>query len=127
MSQSGGQKQKKGAYGERIARDFLLQQGYEIIEQNFSKRNGETDIIAFHTKPYFGRTLCFIEVKYRSHYDGSAERSVGYKKIGNMSNSAKRYCIERGIDIDSTPIQFEQISVYGSGSEQKIFHYEIPN
>lgn len=119
-------KRKVGAEGEQIAADFLLHQGYEIIERNFSKRIGETDIIAWHIKHYFGRTLCFIEVKYRSADDGSAERSVGKKKQGNMANSARRYCLEHGIDIEHTPIQFEQVSIYGSGSDQKIFHYEIP-
>lgn len=118
-------KRKIGAYGERIAADFLLHKGYEIVERNFSERRGETDLIAWHEKVYFGRTLCFVEVKYRSNDDGSAERSVGKKKQRNMSNSARRYCLEHGIDIEHTPIQFEQISIYGKAGEQKIFHYEI--
>ncbi len=125
-SQGRGNKRTVGAYGEQIAADFLLQKGYDIVERNFSKRMGETDIIAWHTKSYFGRTLCFIEVKYRSHDDGSAERSVGFKKQKNMANSAHRFCLEHGIAIDHTPIQFEQISIYGEGVDQKIFHYEIP-
>ncbi len=126
MAEGGKGTRNIGNYGERIAADFLLHKGYEIVERNFSKRMGETDIIAWHEKPYFGKTLCFVEVKYRSHDDGSAERSVGKKKQGNMANSAHRYCLERGIDIDHTPIQFEQISIYGSGSDQVIYHYEIP-
>ena len=121
-----GDTRKIGKQGEQVAADFLLEKGYHIVSRNFSKRTGETDIIAWHEKPYFGRTLCFVEVKYRSSDDGSAERSVGKKKQAHMANSAHRYCLQHGIDIDHTPIQFEQISIYGSGNEQKIFHYEIP-
>lgn len=119
-------KQKLGAKGERIAADFLLHQGYEIVGRNFSKRFGEIDIVAWHEKSYFGRTLCFIEVKYRSIDDGSAERSVGKKKQLHMLRGAEAYCIEYGIDSEHTPIQFEQVSIYGEGEEQKIYHYEIP-
>ncbi len=127
MHQGGRENTRKiGTRGERIAAHFLLQKGYEIIERNFSNRTGETDIIAWHEKVYFGRTLCFIEVKYRAVDDGSAERSVGKKKQGNMVNSARKYCLLHGIDVDHTPIQFEQVSIYGSGEDQKMYHYEIP-
>lgn len=125
-SEGGENKRKLGSKGEQIAVDFLLHKGYEIIERNFSKRTGEIDIIAWHNKTYFGRTLCFIEVKYRSSDDGSAERSVGKKKQANMAHSARGYCLEYGIDIECTPMQFEQISIYGEGVEQVIYHYEIP-
>ncbi len=118
-------KRKIGTKGERIAADFLLQAGYEIVGRNFAKRFGEIDIVAWHTKSYFGRTLCFIEVKYRSADDGSAERSVGRKKQLHMLRGAEAYCIEYGVDSEHTPIQFEQVSIYGEGEEQKIFHYEI--
>ncbi|HRH23638.1 MAG TPA: YraN family protein [Candidatus Magasanikbacteria bacterium] len=121
----GGGTRSKGNYGERIAADFLLHKGYDIVGRNFSKRFGEIDIVAWHTKPYFGRTLCFIEVKYRSTLDGSAERSVGKKKQLHMTRGAEAYCLEYGIDSEHTPIQFEQISIYGEGLEQKIYHYEI--
>lgn len=123
--QRGGSTRNKGNYGERIAADFLLFKGYEIVGRNFQKRFGEIDIVAWHEKSYFGRTLCFIEVKYRSSDDGSAERSVGKKKQLHMTRGAEAYCIEYGIDSEHTPIQFEQVSIYGQGEEQKIFHYEI--
>lgn len=114
-----------GTFGEQIAADFLVKKGYEIVGYNFSKRFGEIDIVAWHHKPHFGRTLCFVEVKYRQHHDGSAERSVNRSKQQRMHYSAHAYCIEVGIDSGSTPIQFEQISIYGQGTERVIFHYDI--
>lgn len=123
--QGRGEKQTKGKKGERIAANFLLSKDYEIVGRNFAKRFGEIDIVAWRIKPYFGRTLCFIEVKYRSTDDGSAERSVGKKKQLHMLRGAEAYCIEYGIDSEHTPIQFEQVSIYGEGDGQKIYHYEI--
>ncbi len=120
-----GQKRNIGAHGERIAADFLLNKGYDIIDRNFSTRMGELDLIAWHSKSHFGRTLCFIEVKFRAADDGSAERSVGHHKQIHMFRAAEAYCLEKGIDSEHTPIQFEQISIYGTGADHKIFHYEI--
>jgi len=36
---------KFGDWGERLAEDFLVKRGYEILERNFRKRCGEIDII----------------------------------------------------------------------------------
>ncbi len=105
-------KQELGAWGEEEAASFLLQEGYDIIERNYQVRKGEIDIIAWHDKYHWGKTLCFIEVKTRSYGEGSAERATGEKKVGNIFHSARMYCLEHNIDIDHTPIQFEQVSVY---------------
>ena len=75
MSQT--KKQEIGAWGEDIAVRMLSEKGYEIVDRNFEIREGEIDIIAWHEKPYFGRTLCFIEVKTRGGEQGSAERATG--------------------------------------------------
>lgn len=48
----------KGITGEEKARDFLIQNGYSILDRNFRIREGEIDIIA--EKQNF---LVFVEVK----------------------------------------------------------------
>ncbi len=116
---------KTGEIAEGIAVGFLEQKGYTIVARNFMKRFGEVDIVAWHDKPYFGETLCFIEVKYRKHNDGSAERSVGNMKQERMRKGSIAFCLEHGIDSEHTPIQFEQVSIYGEGVGQQIFHYTI--
>jgi len=120
-------KQKTGDWGEQCAASFLLQKDYKIVARNFSvHKKGEIDIIAWHNKQYFGKTLCFIEVKTRKQNDGSAERSVGVKKIQSLFSAAYEYCMQCGIDIDHTPIQFEQVSVYFVEGKLVINHYDIP-
>jgi len=120
-------KQEKGMWGEEKAASFLKQKGYKIVERNFKiHKVGEVDIIAFTDKHYFGRTLCFVEVKTRGRDDGSAQRSVGKSKLQKMFAAGKIYCFDNNIDIDRTPIQFEQVSVYGSEERPIIRHYELP-
>ncbi len=125
MSQT--KKQEIGAWGEDIAVRMLSEKGYEIVDRNFEIREGEIDIIAWHEKPYFGRTLCFIEVKTRGGEQGSAERATGKEKLGNIKQAAIAYCLQHTINRENTPIQFEQVSIYGSPKGLKdVRHYEIP-
>lgn len=116
-------KQKTGDWGEAIAVSFLLEKNYEIVLRNFRIREGEIDIIAWRDIAPFGKTLCFIEVKTRKTNDGSAERAVGMSKIIKMKKTAQIYCMKHRIDRGNTPIQFEQVSVYG---RDDVRHYEIP-
>lgn len=105
-------KQQLGQWGEQQACLFLTDKGYKIIEQNFSVRTGEIDIIAWHGKYHHGQTLCFVEVKTRQQFDGSAQRATSMHKQARIARAAQTFCLQQGIDTDHTPIQFEQVSVY---------------
>lgn len=118
-------KQVTGAWGEEEAARFLKEKGYSIIERNFRIRMGELDIIAWHDKPHFGKTLCFIEVKTRGYGQGSAERATHHFKLQNLFQAAKAFCLKNHIHLDSTPIQFEQVSVYGDGKKVQSFKHDI--
>ncbi|HWR62551.1 MAG TPA: YraN family protein [Clostridia bacterium] len=50
-----------GAFGESLAADWLAENGYRVLDRNFSCKAGEADIIAMQ-----GDTVVFIEVKTRS-------------------------------------------------------------
>jgi Holliday junction resolvase-like predicted endonuclease len=52
------EKRKIGDIGENIAKRFLVKRGFEIVEQNYSKKWGEIDIICRKEEK-----LHFIEVK----------------------------------------------------------------
>lgn len=51
---------KLGQEGEEIARDYLVRQGYVILERNWRCRMGELDIICSK-----GDMIVFVEVKTR--------------------------------------------------------------
>lgn len=114
------EKQKIGQWGEDQASLFLSRQGYEIVDKNYQVKQGEIDIIAWHNKYHFGKTLCFIEVKTRSYgggfhselVEGSAERATRKQKLPKLFQAARCYCLDNDIDIDHMPIQFEHVSVY---------------
>lgn len=73
-----------GNLGETIACDYLIKQGYHIIQRNFSCKVGELDIIA--TDNDF---LVFIEVKTRtSDRFGLPSESVSYSKQKKIVKTA---------------------------------------
>lgn len=121
-------KREMGTWGEEQAMAFLERHGYEIVERNYQARHGEIDIIGWHDKYHHGRTLCFIEVKTRTYGVGSAERATGGGKLRHLLTAARQYCQFHHIPMDSTPIQFEHISVYANRRTKavKIKKYVIP-
>ncbi len=83
-----------GAEGEKIAAEFLLKQGYRILERNFRTALGEIDIVARD-----GKILVFVEVKARSgtHF-GVPQSAVDARKQAKMSRVALAYLSQKRID-----------------------------
>ncbi|TXB64482.1 YraN family protein [Phaeodactylibacter luteus] len=79
--------QDTGAAGEQIARRFLEEKGYAILEQNWRYRRAEVDLIARH-----GKTLVFVEVKTRSSTAfGEIEDFVTRHKESLLAAAAHAY------------------------------------
>lgn len=76
-----------GFRGERIAKEMLIQKGYEILEENWVFERAEVDLIA-----YLNRIIIFVEVKTRSSIDfGLPEDFVNHAKRKRMGNAADEY------------------------------------
>lgn len=76
-----------GIRGEEIARDFLEQNGYSIIETNYRCPEGEIDIIA-----RTGDTLVFVEVRTKKSREfGTPEESVTRRKMQKLNAVAAHY------------------------------------
>lgn len=74
--------QKTGEIGENIAVKFLMKQGFEVIERNYTKKWGEIDIIAQKDN-----RVHFIEVKSISDKGRSRVNKVvgdDYRAEDNM-------------------------------------------
>lgn len=83
-----------GAEGERIAAEFLLKQGYRILERNFRTALGEIDIVAQD-----GKMLVFVEVKARSgDRFGAPQFAVDTRKQAKMSRVALAYLSQKKND-----------------------------
>jgi putative endonuclease len=79
-----------GNFGERVAASHLESKGYEILERNWSVREGEIDIIA--QRP---GEIIFVEVRSRrSRAMGSPEESITGRKAAHVRAAAAAYIQE---------------------------------
>jgi putative endonuclease len=107
-------KRELGFASEQKAVDFLVKNGYEIIERNFQYRGGEIDII---TKTLDG-TICFTEVKSASSpYWGDPVFNVTLKKQKQVGKTAEVWLAKKGIS--DTACRFDVVTVKG----EKITHF----
>lgn len=109
-----------GKIGEEIARNYLIEKGYAIIEQNAHIGHYELDIVASK-----GNRIIFIEVKTRnSDTDFDPLEALNAKKIKYLCRAANSYV--QAYDIPHQ-VQFDVITVmingFGSAQEIKIEHY----
>lgn len=76
-----------GIRGEKIARDFLEQNGYKIIETNYRCPEGEMDIVA-----QTGDILVFVEVRTKTSWKfGTPEESITLQKMKRLNDVAAHY------------------------------------
>ena len=108
-----------GQIGEHLAKQFLLDHGYQIIDQNFRTKFGEIDIIAKHH-----HTLVFVEVKTKqSTYFGSPEEMFTPGKYQRVKRMATTYL--KGED---TPCRIDMIAILINHNHQltSLHHYQNP-
>lgn len=88
------QKRILGDLGEKIAKEYLEKHGYLIMDQNYSKRWGEIDIIAVSEE----NELVFVEIKTRETGETASvflpEDSVNYQKQQKLIKTAKTFLYE---------------------------------
>lgn len=99
-----------GKYAEQRAVDYLRQQKYRILAQNFRWRYKEIDIIASQNK-----TLVIVEVKARTNlYFGAPETFVSRRKIQNLVEATNAYMNQYQIDWE---VRFDVIALsFSKGS-----------
>ena len=76
-----------GKKGETIAKVYLEEKGYIILDENWTYGKAEVDLIAYQNK-----TIIFVEVKARSGtYFGEPEEFVDSKKQKLLTEAAEEY------------------------------------
>lgn len=86
-------KRQIGSYAEQIAANFLIQNGYRIVEMNFRCKTGEIDIIA-EDEDY----TVFVEVKYRKDIsNGFPREAVNIHKQKTIIKTAKFYIFKNNL------------------------------
>lgn len=82
-----------GHHAEKVAADYLVAEGYEVVAINWKVKRAEIDIIA-RKKRRFGtkHPLVFIEVKHRkTTTQGTGFDYITTKKITQMQFAAELY------------------------------------
>ena len=83
------QNYKKGKEGEEIAREFLIDKGFKLIESNYSNNLGEIDLV-MSDKDW----LVFVEVKLKigDRY-GTPEEMINKNKLSRIKRIAEAFLI----------------------------------
>lgn len=93
-----------GKKGEQIAKHYLEEQGYEILDENWNFGKAEVDLIA-----YYDGQLIFVEVKTRSgNAFGEPEDFVNEAKRRLIDEAANEYI--HIMDFDGE-VRFDIISI----------------
>ena len=111
-------KRKFGIIGEKIAQDYLRNNGYKILEKNFYSKSGEIDIIAQKD-----RNIIFVEVKTRSDLKfGTPAMAVNSRKKKHIKSVAKTFIyINR---LNKYDIRFDVIEILINNGKCNINHIE---
>ena len=84
----------KGNIAEEKGVEYLLQNGFRVVERNFYSRFGEIDIIAIKDG-----VLHFIEVKSALDYE-VAINNITKTKLSRIIKTAQIYMKKNSLDID---------------------------
>lgn len=110
-----------GRLGERLALQFLHNQNYAILKQNFKSRFGEIDIIAQKNS-----IIHFIEVKTRiDTKKGMPYESVTPRKIRHLQKAAQYYLLQSKKHESKLSLDVISIILYADLSVRSLKLYEI--
>lgn len=103
-----------GQWGEDLACEKLITEGYAINQRNFRIGHYELDIIAMK-----GNRIVFVEVKTRSNPDSDPIEAIDSKKIMRMTRAANAYVTAYDIPHE---VQFDIITIVGTPDDYKLEH-----
>ncbi|MBQ0146710.1 MAG: YraN family protein [Lachnospiraceae bacterium] len=101
-------KRVTGSQYEDIACSFLTDSGMKVIQRNYRIRTGEIDIVAMD-----GRTVVFVEVKYRGNsHAGTALEAVSAAKRKQIIRVARYYLYSHHIP-ETVNVRFDCVGIDG--------------
>lgn len=109
-----------GEIGEKLAAEFLLSEGYQVLECNWRPKNSkaEVDIILKRKN-----CVVFVEVKTRtSEYFGEPEEYVRADKQKHLFEAAQCYLRETDI-LEYLDVRFDVVSVVLAKHTHKLVSY----
>jgi len=106
-----------GKLGEELAVAFLQQNGYAILETNWTFQKAEIDIIALKDN-----ILAVVEVKTRSSVEmGLPQDFVKPKKIQLLVKAVNEYVVSNELDVT---VRFDIIAIHKKENDFELDHLE---
>ena len=97
--------QKIGELGENLAVKFLKREGFTIVCQNYTKKQGEIDIIAKKQGIlYFFEVKASVARKYVSHETYNPAENMHLKKIQKFLRTVEIYLLEKNVSCETRVI-----------------------
>lgn len=103
-------KKEKGNLGEKVALEYLKQNGYSILKTNYFSKFGEIDIIAEDKG-----VLSFIEVKTRRNSFISALSSVSHSKQKKLHKTAQIF-LQNHPEFSDSFTRFDVIAIISNNN-----------
>ena len=107
------QKRATGNRGEEKAAEYLISNGYSIIERNFNTKFGEIDIVARNADG----TIVFVEVKSaKKEISIAPEKNITFHKLRKFARTVEMFLLMRRISpdqkwqMDSISVMFDDVS-----------------
>lgn len=105
-----------GTEGENLAAAFLEENGYTILERNWTFQKAEIDIIAQK-----GEILAVVEVKTRSSTDfGLPQDFIKPKKIQLLVKAVNEYVVSNDLDVH---IRFDIVAIHKDIAQKFVIEY----
>lgn len=112
---------KLGNGGEKIAKDYMINKGYDFLAENYRYDRAETDLIFKKDKE---KLIVFMEVKTRtSSFFAEPEDSITERKQGQMVKSAEGF-LSANEEYEGYERRFDVMAIIVKGKETKINHLE---
>lgn len=89
------QSKQSGTLAEKLALDYLLNEGLFLVQANFYSRFGEIDLIMRDNDSYV-----FVEVKMRKAGLNPATESITYKKQQKLVKAAQYFLLKLGKEVN---------------------------
>lgn len=105
-----------GRLGEKLAKEYLIKQGYRILTENYRTPLGEIDLVVEKDQ-----TTIFVEVRTKtSQRFGTPEESITPKKQERLIRLALQFCAHHYLY--SQNLRFDIIAIYLDKIQPSIKH-----
>ncbi|MBU0721904.1 YraN family protein [Patescibacteria group bacterium] len=112
--------QRIGEFGETLAKNYLIKQGYQIIDANVKLSYQELDVVALKNDQ-----IIFVEVKTRiSQFYGSAENAFQFTKLERFRRGMEMYIGHKKLYTQEVRADLITIDIDQIQKTAKIKHYK---